>query len=36
LVDLMVGCLEFESKPGQGTTFRFTLPTRAPARAKAA
>src|SRR5258706_2749243 len=36
LIDLMVGSLEFESKPGQGTTFRFTLPTRPPARAKAA
>ena len=36
LVGLMGGWLEFQSKPDAGSTFRFTLPTDAPARAKAA
>jgi signal transduction histidine kinase len=36
LLSLMGGWLEFQSKPGGGSTFRFTLPADAPARANAA
>jgi two-component system, NtrC family, sensor kinase len=36
LVNLMGGWLEFQSKRGAGSTFRFTIPVDAPARANAA
>lgn len=36
LVSLMGGWLEFQSQPGRGSTFRFTLPAHTSARAKAA
>jgi signal transduction histidine kinase len=36
LVDLMGGSLDIKSKPGHGSVFRFTIPLRAPAQARAA